>query len=222
MKTNEVLQKEVQEAIKWEPLLHAAEIGVIAKDGIITLTGTVDNYTKKQEAEHAAKSVQGVKAVVEKIDVHFANFGAKTDNEIATEIINAFKWNWKIPNDKIQVKVENGWVSLDGEVNWNYQKDAAKSVISDLMGVKGVVNSIKIKSETHDEIERKSIERALERNWSIDSSKINVKASGTKVTLTGSVNSTYQKDEAGRIAWNAPGIWTVDNDLVVEYDYALA
>jgi osmotically-inducible protein OsmY len=122
MKTNEALQKDVQDAIKWEPLLHAAEIGVIVNDGIVTLTGTVDNYTKKREAEHAVKSVQGVKAVVEKIEVIFPNIGPKTDNDIASEIVSAYKWNWKIPNDKIQVKVENGWVNLDGEVDWNYQK----------------------------------------------------------------------------------------------------
>ncbi len=151
-----------------------------------------------------------------------ANIGAKTDNEIASEILSTFKWNWKIPNDKIKVKVENGWVNLDGEVTWNYQKDAAKNVIVNLIGVKGIVNNITIKTEKQDEIERKSIVHALERNWSIDASKITVKASGTKVTLSGTVNSTYQKEEAGRIAWQAPGVWTVENNLVVEYDYALA
>jgi osmotically-inducible protein OsmY len=219
MKTNEALQKDVQDAIKWEPLLHAAEIGVIVNDGIVTLTGTVDNYTKKREAEHAVKSVQGVKAVVEKIEVIFPNIGPKTDNDIASEIVSAYKWNWKIPNDKIQVKVENGWVNLDGEVDWNYQKDAAKNLICDLIGTKGIINNIKIKADVQDEIERKSIERALDRNWSINSSKISVKVSGSKITLSGSVKTPYQKDEASRIAWNAPGVSNVVNDLVLDNNY---
>ena len=119
MKTNEILQKDVQDAIKWEPLLHAAEIGVIVKDGVVTLTGTVDSYAKKIEAEQAAKMVSGVKAVVEKIEIKYGNYGKKSDEDIANEIINAFKWNWSIPDEKIKVKVENGWVTLTGIVIWN-------------------------------------------------------------------------------------------------------
>jgi len=222
MKNNADLQKDVQDAIKWEPLLNAAEIGVTVKDGVVTLTGTVDNYSKKTEAENAAKSVAGVKAVVEEIEVKYNNSWAKKDdNEIATEIFNAWKWNWRIPNDKVKVKVEKGWVTLEGELEWNFQKEAAKDAIKNLMGVVGVSNNIKIKSETHDEIEKKDIEDALKRNWSINEKDITVKVSGHKVTLTGMVNSWYQKDEAGRIAWNAPGVWTVNNELVIEYDYEL-
>lgn len=218
MKTNEVLQKEVQDAIKWEPSLHAAEIGVTAKDGIITLTGVVNSYSKKFEAEDAAKNVAGVKAVVEKLEIHFGGAHKKTDNDIAIEVVNAFKWNFELPNDKIKVKVENGWVTLEGELNWNFQKDAAQSAVKYLSGVKGVSNNITIKSTSNDEIEKKDVERALERNWSINAEDIQVKASGHHVTLNGSVESWYQKDEAGRIAWNAPGVWTVDNKLEVEYD----
>jgi len=222
MKNNADLQKDVQDAIKWEPLLNAAEIGVTVKDGVVTLTGTVDNYSKKTEAENAAKSVAGVKAVVEEIEVKYNNSWAKKDdNEIATEIFNAWKWNWRIPNDKVIVKVEKGWVTLEGELEWNFQKEAAKDAIKNLMGVVGVSNNIKIKSETHDEIEKKDIEDALKRNWSINEKDITVKVSGHKVTLTGMVNSWYQKDEAGRIAWNAPSVWTVNNELVIEYDYEL-
>ena len=221
MKTNESLQKDVQDAIKWEPLLNAAEIGVTAKDGIITLTGTVDNYTKKSEAEDAAKNVAGVKAVVEKIEIKFGSTWQKDDNEIAKEVLNAFKWNWEVPDDKVKVKVENGWVTLEGELQWNYQKEAAKNVVKNLVGVIGVTNNIIIKSLTNDEIEKKDIESALERNWSINANDIRVKVLGNGVTLTGTVNSWYQKDKAGRIAWNAPGVWKVDNELVIEQDYAL-
>jgi osmotically-inducible protein OsmY len=219
MKNNADLQKDVQDAIKWEPLLNAAEIGVSVKDGVVTLTGTVDNYSKKTEAENAAKSVIGVKAVVEKIEVKFnTDWAKKDDNEIATEILNAWKWNWRIPNNKVKVKVENGWVTLEGELEWNSQKDAAKDSIKNLMGVIGVSNNITIRSETHDEIEKKSIENALKRNWSINDKDITVKVSAHKVTLTGAVSSWYQKDEAGRIAWNAPGVWFIDNELEIEYN----
>jgi osmotically-inducible protein OsmY len=220
MRSNEDLQKDVQNAIKWEPLLHAAEIGVTVKDGIVTLTGTVDSYAKKVEAEDATKKVAGVKAVVEKIEIKFSNgYGKKTDNEIATEVVSAFKWNWEVPSDKVQVKVENGWVTLSGEVFWNYQKEAARLAVKNLMGVVGVTNSISIKSETKDEIEKKGIESALLRNWSINSKDIKVNVAGTKVTLKGKVHSLYQKDEAGRIAWSAPGVWSVENDLAIDYAY---
>ena len=222
MKTNEQLQKDVQDAIKWEPLLNAAEIGVIAKEGVITLTGTVNSYAKKSEAEAAAKSVTGVKAVVEKIDVKFDSAWAKIDDtKIANDVLNAIEWNWKIPNDKVKVKVEKGWITLDGELNWNFQREAANEAVKSLSGVIGVTNNITLKPESHDLIEKREVERALARNWSINSQDIDVKVNGTKVTLTGTVGSWYQKDEAGRIAWNTKGIWNVDNQLEVEYDYSM-
>jgi osmotically-inducible protein OsmY len=221
MKSNEVLQKDVQDAIKWEPLLNAAEIGVTAKDGVVSLTGVVDSYIKKMEAENAAKKVIGVKAVVEKIEVKFENLFTKSNLEIANEALNALNSNWSVPKDRVTVKVENGWVSLEGELPWNYQKEAAKSAVNYLSGVKGVTNNIKIKSENHDAIEQKDVEKALARNLSNDESDIHVKVSGTKVTLTGTVKSWYHKNEAGHIAWKTPGIWHVENDLVVDYYYAL-
>ncbi len=218
MKNNETLQKDVQDAIKWEPLLHAAEIGVTAKDGVITLTGVVDSYAKKLEAEDAAKNVAGVKAVAEEITISF-NGGAKhSDSQIATEIVNAFKFNWEVPEDKIHVKVENGWITLTGEVEWNYQKDAARKAVKNLPGVMGVTNNVTIKSNWRDGIEKSDIERALGRNWSIDSEDVNVAVSGNRVTLTGMVESIYERDEAGRIAWNTPGVNSVDNELVINYD----
>jgi osmotically-inducible protein OsmY len=222
MKSNADLQKDVQDAIKWEPLLNAAEIGVTAKDGVITLTGVVDSYSKKLEAEEAAKNVAGVKAVVEKIEIKFSSsWGKKDDNEIANEVINAYKWNWQIPNDKVKVKVEDGWITLEGELQWNYQKEAAKDVIKNLLGVKGVSNNITIKSETQDQIEKRDIENALKRNWATTDKDIIVNVSGHNVKLSGTVHSWYQKDEAARVAWNAPGVWSVDNELVVDYVYSL-
>jgi osmotically-inducible protein OsmY len=222
MNNNAELQKDVQDAIKWEPFLNAAEIGVTVKDGVVTLTGVVDNYTKKSEAEHAAKNVAGVKAVVEQIEVKFNSSWAKTsDGEIATEVLNAFKWNWRVPNDKVKVTVESGWVTLDGELEYNYQSEAAKDAVKNLLGVTGVSNNIKIKSTTMEVVEKADIESALRRNWSIYDNDVDVKVTGHKATLTGMVDSWYQKEEAGRIAFNAPGVWSVDNELIVDYDYSL-
>jgi osmotically-inducible protein OsmY len=218
MKSNEDLQRDVQNAIKWEPLLHAAEIGVTAIDGIVTLTGTVDSYAKKYEAEEATKKVSGLKALVEKIEIKFSSTWKKDDTEIATEILNALKWDLEIPSDDIIVKVENGWVRLDGEVQWNYQREAAKKVVKQLSGVLGVTNDIRLSAETHDTIEKKDIQAALTRNWSINEQEINVNVLGNKVTLNGTVDSYYQRDEAGRIAWNAPGVISVDNELVVKFN----
>ena len=219
MKNNAEIQKDVQDAIKWEPLLNAAEIGVTVKDGVVTLTGTVDSYSKKTEAEDAAKNVAGVTAVIEKIEINYnTGWGKKDDNEIATEVVSALKWNWRIPSADVKVKVEDGWITLTGELQWNYQKEAAKDAVKNLLGVMGVANNITIKSGTQDQIEKRDIESALRRNCSIHAENITVRTSNHKATLTGTVDSWYQKNEAARMAWNAPGVWTVDNELVVGQD----
>ncbi|MBC7933821.1 MAG: BON domain-containing protein [Rhizobacter sp.] len=219
MKNNEELQKDVQDAIKWEPLLNAAEIGVTVKDGIVTLNGVVNSYAKKLEAEQAAKNVAGVKVVVEKLEVSFGTMGVTPDGDIAAAIVNAFKWSSRVPDDKVKVKVENGYVTLDGELNWNSQRQAAKDAVKNLLGVKYVTNNITIQSESRDAIEQSEIEAALRRDWSINDDDISVEVSGTKVTLTGTVKSWYQKNEAETIAWKAAGVWSVDNQLEVEYYY---
>jgi len=223
MKTDSQLQLDVIAELKWEPLLGAAEIGVTAKDGIITLSGVVDSYGKKIEAEDAAKKVAGVKAVVEKIEIKFhSSCAKKDDNDIAIEIVNALTSNWQVPSDKVKVKVENGWVTLEGELLWNYEKEAANDAVKKLLGVTGVSNNIHIKTPMEDAIEKTTIESALRRNWSINDKDIHVAVSGHKVTLTGIVNSPYQKDEATRIAWKDSGVWNVQNDIQVEYDYSMA
>ena len=215
MKTDLKLQKDVQKAISWEPSMHAAEIGVTAKDGVITLSGIVNSYSKKINAENAAKKIAGVKAVAENIIIDYGHSFTKSDTEIAKDILKAWEFNWEVPEDKIQVKVEDGWVSLTGEVAWKYQEEAAKNAITNLSGVKGVSNFIKIKSESKDVIEQKAVESALSRDWSIDSNDIKVEVTQNRVKLTGIVHSIYQKDEAGRLAWNAPGVRSVDNELAV-------
>ena len=217
MKNNQELQTDVQNAIKIEPLLHAAEIGVTVKDGIITLVGSVDSYAKKLEAENAAKNVMGVKAIVENITVTINSMWKKDDNAIASEILNALKWNWSVPNNTVTVKVENGWVTIGGEQHWNYQRVAAKNAVSNLLGVVGVTNNITIKGEAEDKIEKEDIETAIARNWSINDENIDVEVEQNNVTLSGSVSSYYQKEEAERLAWKVKGVWNVNNELTIDW-----
>lgn len=219
MKTDTQLQQDVMAELKWEPTLSSAQIGVSAKNGVITLSGIVDGYAKKSAAEDAVKRVVGVTAVVEKIEVQYpGDWIKKNDNDIAAEIVSAFKWNWEVPSGKVTAKVENGWVTLEGELTWKFQSNAAAKAVNNLEGVTGVSNNITIKSFTDDIIEKEDVESALERNWSVSDQDIDVNVSGHKVTLTGNVDSWYQKDEASRIAWNAPGVWSVANELRVQYD----
>jgi osmotically-inducible protein OsmY len=222
MKSNEALQKDVQDAIKWEPLLHAAEIGVIVEDGIVTLTGIVDSYAKKKEAGEAAKKVAGVRAVADDIQVILNPSVVKSDAHVAADVLKALQDSWSVPNNKIKVIVADGWVTLEGTLHWNFQREAAKNAVRYLPGVKGLINKMKIQAEIEEEIEKEHVEEALRRNWSLDAEKIHVKASGTTITLSGIVNSVYQKEEAERIAWNTRGVWHVDNQLVVEYDHLYA
>jgi osmotically-inducible protein OsmY len=219
MKTNEELQNDVQDAIKWQPLLQAAEIGVTAKNGVVTLSGVVNSFTKKIEAEKAAKSVIGVRAVVENIDVKISTSLLKNDEDLATEILSSMKWDWSVPNDKVQVKVEDAWVTIDGNVEWNYQKEAARSCAANLIGVKGVTNNLVVKADSKDNIEQEDIEKALSRSWMVDDHNIQVKVKGNKVVLRGAVESIFEKDEAARLAWNAPGVNEVDNELAVIYEF---
>jgi len=217
MNNEEKLQHDIEEAIKWEPLLIGAELGVIVRDGIVTLTGTVDSYAKKRVAEHATKSVKGVKAVIERIEVGFSALGHQTDPEIVKEVLSALKCNLEVPEDQIQVQVEHGWVLLEGTVKWNAQKQAAANCIENILGIRAVDNHIVVRSGTEDEIEKLGIQNALIRNWAIEEENIKVAVFGNNVTLTGNVHSIFQKDEAERMAWKAPGVWNVHNEILVDY-----
>lgn len=217
MKSDEQLQADVQKAIKWEPSIHAAEIGVTAKKGIITLSGVVSSYAKKINAENAAKNVKGVKAVAEDIIIDYGTAFKKNDIEIGEDVINAWKYNWEVPDNKINVEVEDGWVKLEGEVDWKFQEEASNDAIKNLFGIKGVTNLIRVKSNYTNLIEKKNVENALDRNWSINSKDVKVEVENDNVKLTGLVHSLYQKDEAERLAWNAPGVRSVENELAVIY-----
>ena len=214
MKTNSELQKDVQDEINWAPMVELSDIGVTAKDGIITLTGVVNSYSKKMAAENAAKRVVGVKGVAEEIEIKFGTAGKKSDADIAHSALNAIKWDTNVSEDGIRINVENGYVKLEGEVDWNYQKVQVENDVKHLIGVRGVSNNITLK-KTADKLEKMAVENALDRNAYLNDEDIRVSVEDHKVTLIGCVGSWYDKDEAARVAWSAPGVWSVDNELVV-------
>ncbi len=216
MRTDLEIQKDVMEELKWAPLLKATEIGVAVKDGVVTLSGTVDSYTKKMEAEKAAKRVTGVKAIAEEIEIKFFSSSIKNDTEIARTIADSLRWHSSVPEDKIKVKVEGGWVTLEGEVDWDYQKGAAENAIINLTGVKGINDLMTVKPQVVAKDVKQKIAAAFHRNATIDSEKINIEIAGNKATLKGVVRSWAERDDAEDAVWNAPGISSVDNQLEIE------
>ncbi len=216
MKSNAELQKDVQDQISWTPTLNPAEIGVTVKDGLVTLTGVVDVYSKKLAAENAAKKVKGVKAVAEEITVKYSD-SKISDTEIATAILTALQRNREVPDGRIAFGIENGVVTLTGEVDRKFQSKAAEETIKFLPGVELVFNQITISANTCN-VEKQAIEKALGRNVVIDAKNISVNVCEHVVTLEGAVASLIQKEEAGKMAWYAPGVDDVKNDLVIDYD----
>ena len=214
-RTDEQIQRDVFAELKWDARVLPNEIGVAVKNGIVTLTGWVDSYAKRWAAEEAAHRVRGVAAVVNDLEVKLPSSVERTDPDIAAAAIHALKWDAFIPIEKTKVTVSKGWVMLDGEVEWQYQKVDAERVVRRLTGVKGVTNLIVVKPRvTESELKRK-IEEALVRSAKTDAEHITVDVEGTKAILRGTVRSWAEKEEAERAAWMAPGITEVDNRLVI-------
>jgi osmotically-inducible protein OsmY len=215
MKSDLTLQKEVQEELRWQPFLNATEIGVAVKNGVVTLSGKVDSYAKKLAAEKAVKRIGGVKAVAEDIQVGTYAGQAKTDAEIAEAVLAALKWHSAVQEEKIRIKVEEGVVTLDGEVEWDYQRVNVKSAIENLVGVKLVLNLITVKPRVKSSDIAQGIKSALVRSANTDAGKIKVDVTGGKVKLSGTVRSIAEKEDAEAAAWAAPGVIYVDNQLLV-------
>src|SRR5712664_4006476 len=216
-RSDEQIQKDVLAELKWDARLQPNEIGVAVKDGIVTLMGWVDSYTKRWAAEEAAHRVRGVLAVANDIEVRLPISAERTDADIAAAAVRALEWDALVPVDKIQVTVSKGWVTLKGEVEWQFQKQDAERVVRRLSGVRGVSNLITVKPRlTASELKEK-IEQALVRTAELDAQRITVEVQGSKVILKGTVRAWAEREEAERAAWLAPGVTSVDNRITVSY-----
>ena len=217
MKTDAEIKQNVLDELAWRPGIDETQIGVIVEDGVVTLSGVVNEYAKKVAAEKAVKSVKGVKAVAEDIEVKYGDSYKKTDKEIAKSVVTALDWAATVPKEKVMVKVEDGHVYLSGELPWAYQKNAAKRAVESLLGVKQVYNNIHIEQKVKSYEVKDMIKKAFERSANIDSSKVNVEVDGHTVTLTGTVSSIKEKEDALNAAFHASGVSEVKNEIKVQF-----
>jgi osmotically-inducible protein OsmY len=217
MKTDSEIKEDILDELMWQPNVDETQIGVIVEKGVVTLTGVVDTYAKKVAAEKAVKNVIGVKAVADDIEVKYGDAYKKTDKEIAKAVVNALSWNASVPDETVKIEVRDGWVYLSGELQWFYQKEAARKATENLLGVKKVVNNITLKQAIEPSEIKKKISKAFERLADLDAQNIKVEVDGHKVKLKGKVHSYAEKEEARKTAYFAPGVYDVENELEVAY-----
>ena len=210
------IKKNVEAELQYEPLLNAAAIGVAVKDGIVTLTGHVTTYTQKMIAARAAERVAGVKAVVNELAVGLRPADERSDEEIARAVALALISHASIPPDRVKAHVSHGWVTLEGTVEWYYQKEAAEQAVRHVRGVRGVINSIVVQPAVSKDVVKSQIEAALKRSAEVDAQRITVETHGSTVILRGTVRSLAERQEAERAAWSAPGVTAVENHIIVE------
>jgi osmotically-inducible protein OsmY len=214
-RTDEDIQRDVLDELKWDSHVQVNEVGVVVKDGIVTLTGWVDSYLKKLEAENAAHRVPGVNAVANDIEVRLPGSAERTDADLAKAVLDALRWDAAIPAGRLDVTVSQGWVTLRGEVEFGFEKRDAERVVQRLSGVKGVTNLIIVRSHPLPSDLKQNIEKALVRNAETDAQNITVEMQGSKIILRGKVRSYAEKKAAEDTAWSAPGVTDVENRIVI-------
>ena len=215
MRSDSEIERDVREELKWDPDLNADDIAVSVKNGVVTLAGFVPSYSDRLEAEAAAKRVAGVLAVANDLEVRLPAIDQRPDPDIARDAVAALKAELPISYDRIKVIVKDGWITLEGAAEWQYQKTTAENAVRKVKGVKGVTNVIRVKPKIEpSELQRKIME-AFKRNAELDANRITVEANGSEVILKGTVRSWIEREEAERVAWSAPGITKVEDRIVV-------
>lgn len=215
MKSDTQLKKDVEDELDWDPSINAAEVGVAVKDGVVTLSGQLDSFMEKYEVEKVVQRVAGVRAVAVEIDVKLDGGSKRSDTEIAHAVETALAWHSSVPAERIKAKVEKGWVTLSGEVDWEYQRATAANLVRPLLGVVGVSNAIVLKPRTTPDNIEKRIRDALTRRAEREAKGIEVSINGSTAVLRGSVHTWAEREAAQGAAWSAPGVTRVDNELRV-------
>lgn len=216
MRSDSQIQRDVIDELHWDSALGTAEIGVAARAGVVTLSGTVDSFARKFAAIRAAERVQGVKAVAEELKIVLSGHSTRTDTELAHAVVTALDWDVEVPADRIKIRVDEGWVWLEGDVEWPHEKAAAERAIRYLTGVRGVTNTLHTNTRAFAPEIRRRIEDALTRNAEADAKRISVETADGTVTLRGTVRSWAERADAERAAWAAPGVTRVNDQLTVQ------